>query len=99
HSFAPQTAVEIEVRGEAGDCRVTISDRGPGIPPAHLDRVFDRFFTYRPNESSRRDHAGLGLAIARTIVEGYSGTITAENRPDGGARFDVCLPLADSTSW
>ena len=98
HSFAPQTAVEIEVRRETGDCRVTISDRGPGIPPAHLDRVFDRFFTYRPNESGRRDHAGLGLAIARTIVEGYGGTITAENRPDGGARFDVCLPLADSTS-
>jgi two-component system sensor histidine kinase ChvG len=75
-----------------------ITDHGPGIPPAHLDRVFDRFFSYRPQGGSgRRDHAGLGLAIARTIIEGYGGTITAQNRPDGGARFDVRLPLADST--
>ena len=98
HSFAPDKPVHIDVRRDGNECRVTITDRGPGIPPAHLDRVFDRFFSYRPQGGSgRRDHAGLGLAIARTIIEGYGGTIAAQNRPDGGARFDVRLPLADST--
>jgi two-component system sensor histidine kinase ChvG len=70
-----------------------VSDRGPGIPPGHLDRVFDRFFSYRPGSSDRR-HTGLGLAIARTIVHGFGGTIAAENRPEGGARFVIRLPLA-----
>jgi two-component system sensor histidine kinase ChvG len=72
---------------------VAIADRGPGIPSAHLDRVFERFFTYRPVESTGGSgHAGLGLAIARTIVQGYGGTITASNRADGGACFDIRLP-------
>jgi two-component system sensor histidine kinase ChvG len=97
-SFAPDGAVEMAVRGDGRDCHVTIADRGPGIPPAHLDRVFERFFTYRPQSPGRRDHSGLGLAIARTVVEGYGGTITAGNRPDGGARFDVRLPLASTAS-
>ena len=69
-------------------------DRGPGIPEAHLSRVFDRFFTYRPQEPGRRDHAGLGLAIARTIVEGYGGTIAASNREGGGTSVEVKLPFA-----
>ncbi len=90
---APGTAIEIALDADPGFCRVVIADRGPGIPPAHLECVFDRFFTYRPDESpGRREHAGLGLAIARTIVHGYGGTITARNRPDGGACFDVRLP-------
>jgi len=71
---------------------VTIDDNGPGIPDAHLSRVFDRFFTYRPVED-RRDHTGLGLAIAKQIVESYGGAILASNRAEGGARFEVRLPL------
>ena len=98
HSFAPDAATEITVRREGRYCRVTIADRGPGIPPAHVDRVFERFFSYRPQARGRREHAGLGLAIARTIVERYGGTVTAGNRPDGGACFDVRLPLADTAS-
>jgi two-component system, OmpR family, sensor histidine kinase ChvG len=93
-SFAPSgTPVDVDVRPEDGFCRVSIADKGPGIPSAHLDRVFDRFFTYRPAESQgRSDHAGLGLAIARTIVQGYGGTIAASNRAEGGACFDIRLP-------
>jgi two-component system sensor histidine kinase ChvG len=93
-SFAPpDSAIEIAAEAVDGQCRVTIADRGPGIPPAHLERVFDRFFTYRPDDrNGRREHAGLGLAIARAIVEGHGGTISAANRPDGGAVFEIRLP-------
>ena len=93
-SFAPSgTAVDVDVRPDDGFCRLSIADRGPGIPSAHIDRVFERFFTYRLAESTGRgDHAGLGLAIARTIVQGYGGTIAASNRPDGGACFEIRLP-------
>jgi two-component system sensor histidine kinase ChvG len=94
-SLAPgDTRIEVTAAIEDGWCRTTVSDRGPGIPPAHLDRVFERFFTYRPNEGSRREHTGLGLSIARAIVEGYGGTIAAANREGGGAVFEVRLPLS-----
>jgi len=88
------TTVEIGVAIVERSCQVTVADRGPGIPDAHLAKVFDRFFSYRPEAENRREHTGLGLAIARAIVEGYGGTIAAANRPGGGAIFEVRLPLA-----
>jgi two-component system sensor histidine kinase ChvG len=93
-SFAPPgTPIIVAVDEVERDCRVVVSDEGPGIPPEHLNRIFDRFFTYRPESpGARREHAGLGLAIARAILEGYGGTITAANPPAGGARFEVRLP-------
>jgi two-component system, OmpR family, sensor histidine kinase ChvG len=91
-SFAPDgTAVEVRASSSAGPAIVTVEDRGPGIPESHLDRVFARFFTYRPAEG-RGDHVGLGLAIARQIVESYGGSIVASNRDGGGAHFAVRLP-------
>jgi two-component system sensor histidine kinase ChvG len=92
-SFTPDgVPIEVDMDRDGADCVIVVTDRGPGIPPAHLDRVFERFFTYRPNAHGQT-HAGLGLAIARTVVESYNGTIAAANRPDGGARFEVRLPL------
>jgi two-component system sensor histidine kinase ChvG len=92
-SFSPSgSSVEVEAAAHAGRCQVTVRDRGPGIPDGHLERVFDRFFSYRP-DSDRREHMGLGLAIAKAIVTGYGGTIAAKNRPGGGAEFVVELPL------
>jgi len=94
-SFAsPDAVVDVSLMFSDGRCRIEVADRGPGIPDGHLDRVFDRFFTYRPDDlSDRGQHAGLGLSIARTIVQGYGGTIAARNRPGGGAVFEIRLPL------
>jgi two-component system sensor histidine kinase ChvG len=89
---APGSVVEIEAKA-APDVVITISDRGPGIPETHLARVFDRFFSYRP-DADRRTHMGLGLAIAKAITEGHGGTIEVRNRPGGGAEFSVRLPAA-----
>jgi two-component system sensor histidine kinase ChvG len=94
-SFAPpDTVVDVSLMFSDGRCRIEVADRGPGIPDGHLDRVFGRFFTYRPDDlSDRGQHAGLGLSIARTIVQGYGGTIAARNRPGGGSVFEIRLPL------
>lgn len=77
---------------------ITVDDEGPGIPSENLEAVFNRFYTERPNGSEFGKNSGLGLSIARQIVEGAGGRIWAENRPDAGgkpagARFVVELPL------
>jgi signal transduction histidine kinase len=92
---------EIEAAMVAGSEVVTISvsDRGPGIAVRELDRIFDRFYTNRAqNTPGQRPSAGLGLAIARGIARGHGGELTAGNRPDGGATFVLTLPLAGGTS-
>lgn len=91
--FSPAGGVVTVTLAANGFASVRIEDQGPGIPESHLDRIFDRFFTYRPDEPHARDgHTGLGLAIVKAIVEGYGGTVTAGNREGGGARFEVRLP-------
>ena len=99
-SFAPpETAVVVSVVRNDGWCSIMVTDRGPGIPSEHLERVFDRFFTYRPDGSGGgKDHAGLGLAIARAIVEGYGGSLTAANAAGGGASFEIRLPSVSAVS-
>ena len=73
-------------RPEDGGVEITVADSGPGVPPAHMERLFQAFFTTKP------DGMGLGLAIARSIVEAHGGRIWAENRRGGGACFRVHLP-------
>ena len=82
--------IEIEARpGADGILRVSIRDTGPGIAPEHLARVFDPFFTTKvPGEGT-----GLGLAISYEIVHELGGTIHASNHPQGGACFEVALPI------
>ena len=94
-SFSPDggtVAIAAQVLG--GRARVTVEDEGPGIPPENLETIFRRFYTERPTEHGFGKNSGLGLSIARQIVEGIGGTIWAENRAGGtGARFVVELPL------
>ncbi|HEX2190994.1 MAG TPA: ATP-binding protein, partial [Longimicrobiaceae bacterium] len=72
--------------------RFSVSDTGPGIPEEHLPHVFDRFWRA---QRSRRQGAGLGLAIARGIVEAHGGRIWAESTPGEGSVFRFTLPRAD----
>jgi two-component system sensor histidine kinase ChvG len=89
--------VRIELRKVGSEAHVTIEDDGPGIPPENLETVFERFYTSRPRGALFGGNSGLGLSIARQIVEAHSGHIWAENRLDDegqilGARFSVSLP-------
>jgi two-component system sensor histidine kinase ChvG len=90
---------EVRVALTTGDGRVevVVDDDGPGIRAEKIERIFERFYTDRPEGESFGNNSGLGLAISRQIVEAHRGTIVAENRrgADGsiaGARFVVSLP-------
>jgi two-component system sensor histidine kinase ChvG len=94
-SFAPAgTAVTVRLARAGGRALVSVRDRGPGVPPQHLDRVFGRFFSYRPGGTDGKPHTGLGLAIVKAIVEAYGGTVAVYNHAQGGAVFEVALPVA-----
>jgi two-component system, OmpR family, sensor histidine kinase CiaH len=83
-------SVEVSAKTIDGSAVLTVDDNGPGLRPEDLPRVFDRFWRA---PDSPPGGTGLGLAIAHWIVERHGGTITAANRPTGGARFEVRLPV------
>lgn len=96
--FSP-LGCEMEVRYEARSPErhtMVIEDRGPGIPPEDLERIFDRYYQVERREQTAQrafgSGTGLGLTIARTIVEMHGGAIRAENRQGGGCRFIVQIP-------
>jgi two-component system sensor histidine kinase ChvG len=100
-SFSPEGGkVEVTVRRENGMIVVIVDDHGPGIRAEKLERVFERFYTDRPEGEGFGNNSGLGLSISKQIVEAHRGTITAINRTDDpaepdrvtGARFVVSLP-------
>ncbi len=93
-SFTPNgKRIVVATASEEKHAVVRIRDEGPGIPDENLARIFDRFFTYRPDEQKRQRHTGLGLSIVKAIVEGYGGSASAANQEGGGAVFEVRLPL------
>ena len=95
-SFSPPGGrVEIRRVREDGKARITVADSGPGIPEDDLDKIFERFFSYRP-QAQKGDHIGLGLAVVKAVVEGYGGSVGAANRPGGGAAISLSLPLLGS---
>jgi len=85
------SAVDVRLETEGRWARLHVSDDGPGVPSPYRERIFERF--YRVEESRTGSHSGLGLSIARWIVEQHAGRIVAGEATLGGAAFLVDLPL------
>jgi signal transduction histidine kinase len=94
HYSPPETAVEVEVSLSGPDAVITVRDRGPGIPPEDLERVFERFYR-APRPGDTFMGTGLGLAIARAVARLHRGEISARDRPGGGSEFVIRLPLGE----
>lgn len=97
-SFSPPDGeITIELRAHDDVVEATIRDQGPGIPEGEREKVFERFHSVRPEGEGFGGHSGLGLAIARTIVEAHDGTLVLGEPPAGktGACFIITLPAAD----
>lgn len=84
------TSIEVSVRAAGGALEICVSDGGPGLATEVVPHIFDKF--YRA-PSAPAGGTGLGLAIVKGFVEAQGGTVQAGNRPEGGARFTICLPL------
>ena len=83
--------IEVGACQEGHEVQITVADRGPGIPPEDLERVFDKF--YRVQRPGNISGTGLGLSICKGIVEAHGGSIRAENRAGGGTRLRIRLPI------
>jgi two-component system, OmpR family, sensor kinase len=88
--------VTLRAAADGEHVRITVQDTGPGIPPEHLPRVFDRFYKVDAARAGTTvpSGSGLGLSIVRAIVERHGGSVRATNAPDGGAVFELRLPAA-----
>jgi signal transduction histidine kinase len=82
--------LEISTEPGPGTCRVRVADSGVGIPPEHLDQIFNLYFSTKPAGT------GLGLPMARKLVEEHRGTITVESAPGKGSAFTLELPTLDA---
>jgi len=100
-SFVPEKGGKITVRlvRTRSRCVTTIEDNGPGIQAENIDRIFERFYTDRPESEGFGQNSGLGLSISRQIAEAHGGSLRAENITDAeggqvlGARFILALPV------
>src|SRR3954469_24332776 len=97
-SFSPPAGlVEIAATRVGDEVRIRIDDEGPGVPSEAREAIFNRFHSVRPEGEQFGRHSGLGLAIARAIVEGHDGEIDVQDRDDApsGARFTIRLAAGD----
>jgi two-component system sensor histidine kinase KdpD len=91
----PGTHVAIRAQVHDGDLEIAVEDDGAGLPPGDPDRLFMKF--QRGREEGEGGGAGLGLAICRAIIQAHDGEIHASNRPQGGARFAISLPIGEAS--
>ncbi|SAI21088.1 bifunctional protein two-component system sensor protein and solute-binding protein [Bordetella ansorpii] len=94
HGAAPDGHIDVRLQREGDAWRITVSDQGPGIPPAVANTAFERFVR-GPNP--RGAGAGLGLAIVRRVVDSHHGSLCLSNRPGGGLDAVVVLPVHEDT--
>ena len=98
-SFSPNGGlVQISATRDNDRVQLRVDDEGPGVPPEAREAIFKRFHSVRPEGEAFGKHSGLGLAIAKAIIEAHDGWIVAEDRADAesGARFTVTLPAMES---
>jgi two-component system sensor histidine kinase KdpD len=92
--YSPEgTPLEVEARREGDEVRISVLDRGIGIPREDLERVFDKF--YRVQRPDQVTGTGLGLAICKGVIEAHNGRLWAEQREGGGTRVTIAIPVAD----
>ncbi|OHB74704.1 MAG: hypothetical protein A2Z25_19055 [Planctomycetes bacterium RBG_16_55_9] len=85
--------IDVDIRFVGDSVRVSVRDRGPGVPEDELEAVFDKFVQSSKTKTGAGG-TGLGLAICHEIIAGHAGRIWAENRPGGGAVFSFEIPLS-----
>ena len=96
--FTPRGGrVEVKASRVDGHCEVRVVDTGVGVPPEHLPRLFERFYRANPSRSREDGGTGIGLAIARSVVEAHGGHISAESEQGKGSTFTFDLPVAPAT--
>ena len=96
----PEGAVRLTAEPDAtpGRVRLQVRDSGPGIAPADLPRIFDRFYRGDPSRTRASGNTGLGLAIAHGIIQAHGGTLEVQSAPGAGATFTVLLPAARTSN-
>jgi signal transduction histidine kinase len=89
--------IKLSVASDNGLVRFTVSDNGLGIPRRALKKIFRRFYQVDRSLSRRAEGCGLGLSIAKFIIDAHQGAITVESKPNQGSTFTVTLPAAPFT--
>ena len=90
----PAEPVDVAIARNNGRIEVAVADRGPGIPPTDMERIFERFRRLGDHMTRTTGGSGLGLYIARQLAQAVGGTLAVENMPGGGATFSLSLPAA-----
>ncbi|MDX6654854.1 MAG: hypothetical protein QOH18_1568 [Solirubrobacterales bacterium] len=95
HEYSPERAsIQVSVRVADGGVEINVTDNGPGIPPAQMEHIFERFVRGDAGLTQRVGGTGLGLAISKSLVELHGGTIGVDSEVGRGSTFTVRLPLA-----
>jgi signal transduction histidine kinase len=89
--------IEVRIDSSAHAATVRVLDRGPGVPEAELDRIFEPFYRTDKSRDHRQDGQGIGLAITARVTELHGGKVTARNRAEGGLEIALELPLGPGT--
>jgi two-component system OmpR family sensor kinase len=90
----PGTPVHVDLAAEDGAARVTVTDRGPGLRPEQVQRIFERFYRVDGGRTRAQGGSGLGLAIVQAVVQAVGGRVSCASTPGQGTTFTIELPRA-----
>jgi signal transduction histidine kinase len=96
--YAPEGAIEVAGRRSPDGTLLTVSDHGPGIPPAERERIFERFVQLDQSSTRRQGGTGLGLYLCRQLATVLNGRLELEDTPGGGCTFTLVLPIDHDTT-